>query len=56
LERGLGLEASAGKVALLLTGGWTPVPVIGGSGVLRLLCFFPGRRKQKLDTKSNQME
>ncbi len=35
LERGFGLDASAGKVALLLTGGWTPVPP-GGSGVLRL--------------------
>lgn len=33
-ERGFGLEASAGKVALLLTG-WAFVPT-GGSGVLRL--------------------
>ena len=48
LERGFGLDASAGKVALLLTGGWPPVPD-GGSGVLRL--FFPPFWKR---TKQNE--
>ena len=51
LERGFGLDASAGKVALLLTGGWPPVPT-GGSGVLRLLCphfrMEPNQNKRKM--------
>jgi hypothetical protein len=50
LERGFGLDASAGRVALRLTGGWTPVPT-GGSGVLRL--FRNGKNKTK--TKMNEM-